>query len=181
MNARTLSVCALLVPAALLAADSPRTASALPPPFPYAIEPIDKHPEWDAEYSRSIREATTDPQFATDLVDHLPASATVPTPKKFLGYIVGAPDHLTYAEDVHAYMRALQAATPRVKVFTIGNTEEGREMIAVAVADEATIASLDNYREITAKLSDPRVTSDEEARSLVAQGKPIYYLTGAMH
>ncbi|HVN31951.1 MAG TPA: M14 family zinc carboxypeptidase, partial [Thermoanaerobaculaceae bacterium] len=181
MNARTLSVCALLVPAVLVAADSPKSASAPPRPVPYAIEPIDKHPEWDAEYSRLIREATTDPQFGTDLVDHLPASATVPTPKKFLGYIAGAPDHLTYAEDVNAYMRALQAASPRVKVFAIGNTEEGREMIAVAVADEATIASLNTYREITAKLADPRSTSDEQARSLIAQGKPIYYLTGAMH
>jgi hypothetical protein len=117
----------------------------------------------------------------TDLVDHLPASATVPTPKKFLGYIAGAPDHLTYAEDVHAYMRALEAASPRVKVFTIGKTEEGREMMAVAIADEETIASLETYRGITAKLSDPRATSEEEARRLTALGKPIYYLTGAMH
>ena len=150
-------------------------------PVAAAPEPIEKHPEWDAEYSRLIREATTGPQFATDLVDHLPASATVPTPKTFLGYIAGAPDHLTYAEQVHAYMRALAAASPRVKVFTIGNTEEGREMIAVAVSDEATIVALDRYREINRKLSDPRATSEEEARRSIAEGKPVYYLTGAMH
>jgi len=182
MDKRLLALCSLLVPTALVSAGPPQPISAPPPQTAtYAVESIDAHPEWDAEYSRLIREATTSPQFMTDLVDHLPASTTVPTPKKFLGYIAGAPDHLTYAEDVHAYMRALEAASPRVKVFTIGRTEEGREMIAVAVADEATISSLEKYRGITDKLSDPRATSEEEAQRIIAQGKPIYYLTGAMH
>ncbi len=171
-----------LLSAALLTARPAPAAPATPTvPASDALEAIEAHPEWDAEYTRAIREATTGPQFMTDLVDHLPASATVPTPKRFLGYIAGAPDHLTYAEDVHAYMRALAAASPRVKVFSIGKTEEGREMIAVAIADEATAASLERYREITAKLSDPRALAESDALRLIAEGKPIYYLTGAMH
>src|SRR5512136_1753857 len=110
MKAR-LVVLLLFIPAVLVAAGGPQPAAAPPTQPPtYAVEPIEKHPEWDAEYSRLIREATTSPQFMTDLVDHLPASASVPTPKKVLGYVAGAPDHLTYAEDVHAYMRALAAA-----------------------------------------------------------------------
>jgi hypothetical protein len=181
MDKRLLAVCSLLIPSVLVPAGPLQPTSAPPQTGAYAIEPIDAHPEWDAEYSRLIREATTSPQFMTDLVDHLPASAMVPTPKKFLGYIAGAPDHLTYAEDVHAYMRALEVASPRVKVFTIGRTEEGREMIAVAIADEATIVSLETYRGITTKLSDPRTTSEEEVQRVIALGKPIYYLTGAMH
>ena len=87
----------------------------------------------DADYTRQIKQFTTGPQFITEMVDHLPASAKVPTPLKFLGYIAGAEGHLTYAEDVNRYMRALEAASPRVKVFSIGKSEEGREMIAVAV------------------------------------------------
>jgi hypothetical protein len=182
MDAKLSTLLFLLFPWATAAAASEPPAAAAPLPAPtYAVEPIESHPEWDAEYSRLIREATTSPQFMTDLVDHLPASASVPTPKKVLGYIAGAADHLTYAEDVHAYMRALAAASPRVRVFSIGKTEEDREMIAVAVADEATIASLDRYREMTAKLSDPRATSEEEAQKLIAQARPVYYLTGAIH
>src|SRR5476651_2183172 len=100
----------------------------------------------DIEYTNQIQKNTTGPQFTTELVDHLPASATVPTPLKFLGYIAGAEGHLTYAEDVYRYMRALEAATPRVKVFSIGRSEEGREMILVAVSNEQTIASLDRDR-----------------------------------
>ncbi len=172
----------LLVPAALLAATPAPTPSPTPPPAPaYVGEPVERHPGWDAEYTRLIRQATTGPNLATDLVDHLPASATVPSPLAFLGHVAGAPDTLTYAEDVHAYMRALAAASPRVKVFSAGRSEEGREMIAVAVADEATIAALDRYRAITARLSDPRGLRDADAEALIAEGKPIYYLTGAMH
>ena len=100
----------------------------------------------------------------TELVDHLPASATVPSPLKFHGYIAGAEGKLTYAEDVYRYMRALEAASPRVKVFSIGQSEEGRELIVVAIANEETIASLDRYREITRKLSDPRKLTDDEAQ-----------------
>src|SRR3954467_8381306 len=97
----------------------------------------------DAEYTRLIRQFTTGPQFTTEMVDHLPASSRVPTPLKFLGYIAGAENHLTYAEDVYRYMRALEAASPRVKVFSIGKTEEGREMIVVAVSSEDSIRNLD--------------------------------------
>ena len=139
------------------------------------------HPEWDAAYTRAIREATTAPEFLTPLVDHLPASATVPSPLAHHGYIAGAPDRLTYAAGIHAYMRALAAATPRAKVLTIGTTEEGREMIAVAVADEATIAALEEYKAITRRLADPRALTAAEAAALVARGKPIYYLTGGLH
>jgi hypothetical protein len=139
------------------------------------------HPEWDAAYTAAIRAATTAPELTTPLVDHLPASATVPSPLVHHGYIAGAPDHLTYAADVHAYMRALAAASPRVKVFSLGTSEEGREMIAVAVADEATIAGLDEYKSITRRLADPRSLDEATAHDLIGRGKPIYYFTGGLH
>ncbi|HYC61536.1 MAG TPA: M14 family zinc carboxypeptidase [Thermoanaerobaculia bacterium] len=135
----------------------------------------------DDTYTAEIRKHTTEARFMTELVDHLPSSPTVPTPLKFLGYIAGAEGKLTYAEDVYRYMRALEAASPRVKVFSVGTTEEGREFIVVAIAHEETIAGLDRYRDITRRLADPRTLRDDEATTLIAQGKPMYYLTGAMH
>jgi hypothetical protein len=138
-------------------------------------------PPIDAEYTRIIKESTTGPQFITELVDHLPASPSVPTPLKFNGYIAGAEGHLTYAEDVYRYMRALEAATPRVKVFSIGKSEEGREMVLVAVSSEQNLAKLDRYKEITRRLSDPRSIGDDDAHKLIAEGVPMYYATGAMH
>ncbi len=137
--------------------------------------------EIDQDYTKKIHEYTTAPDMTTDLVDHLPASSTVPTPLKHHGYIAGTADKLTYAEDVYRYMRALDEASPRVKVVSIGQSEEGREMILVVIADEKTITELDRYREITKKLSDPRKLNDTEAEQLINSGKPFYYATGAMH
>src|SRR6476660_6623862 len=115
-----------------------------------AAQPIDE------EYTKKIREYTTEPFFNSPLTDYLPASKTVPTPKVVLGDIAGAPGILPYSAEVYRYMRMLEKATPRVKVFSIGKTEEGREMIAVAVANERLIGTLDENRTRLAKLADPR-------------------------
>src|SRR5262245_47022133 len=82
----------------------------------------------DDEYTKKIREYTTETFFNSPLTDYLPASKTVPTPKAVLGDVAGAPGILPYSTEVYRYMRMLEKATPRVKVFTIGKTEEGREM-----------------------------------------------------
>src|SRR5258707_199911 len=99
----------------------------------------------DAGYTAKIRQYTTEPYFLTELVDHLPASDTVPTPEKILGYPIGTPQKLTYTRDIYRYMRELEKASPRVKVFTIGRSEEGRETLMVAVSDEANIQKLDRF------------------------------------
>src|SRR5712664_4925410 len=125
----------------------------------------------DEEYTKKIREYTTEPFFNSPLTDYLPASPRVPTPKAVLGDVAGAPGKLPYAEDVYRYMRMLEKASPRVKVYSIGTTEEGREMIAVAVASESLMAKLDENRARLAKLADPRTINldDAEADRLVDQ------------
>jgi len=135
----------------------------------------------DEAYGKKIREYTTDPMFLTELVDHLPASARVPNPEKFLGYVVGTPNRLTYAKDVHRYFRELAKASPRVRVYSLGMTEEGREQLLVALSDEANLARIDRLKQIAARLGDPRGLSADEAKALVAEGKPFYWATGAMH
>src|SRR5262245_61337940 len=82
----------------------------------------------DDEYTKKIREYTTEPFYNSPWTDYLPASATVPTPKAVLGDVAGAPNKLPYSADVYRYMRLLERATRRVKVISIGTTEEGREM-----------------------------------------------------
>ncbi len=135
----------------------------------------------DEGYTAKIREYTTEPFFLTELVDHLPASDTVPTPEKVLGYVIGTPNKLTYTKDIYRYMRELEKATPRVKVFTMGYSEEGREMILVVISDEENMRKLDRYKEITARLADPRTLTEEEAKRLIAEGLPMYWATGAIH
>src|SRR5580704_2274079 len=137
----------------------------------------------DEAYTEKIHKYTTPPYFSSPLVDYLPASKTVPTPEVVLGDVAGAPGVLPYAEDVYTYMRLLEKATPRVKVVSIGTTEEGREMIAVAVSSEANLKNLEQNRQRLAKLADPRTIhlDDAEADKLVAESVPVYYITGTIH
>ncbi|HEY3382953.1 MAG TPA: M14 family zinc carboxypeptidase [Vicinamibacterales bacterium] len=135
----------------------------------------------DAEYTAKIKEFTQDPRVITELVDHLPASDTVPSPLKFLGRVVGTPDELTYYKDIKRYIEALAKASPRARLFEIGKSEEGRDMIVLAIADEATIKTLDKYKKILADLTDPRKLTEAQARQLMAAGKPIYWATGNLH
>ncbi|HWZ45877.1 MAG TPA: M14 family zinc carboxypeptidase [Candidatus Saccharimonadales bacterium] len=137
----------------------------------------------DEEYTKKIREYTTQPFFTSPLVDYLPASKTVPTPKAVLGDVAGAPGILPYSKQVYEYMRMLEKASPRVKVYSIGKTEEGREMIAVAVSSEANLAKLEENRARLAKLADPRTIKldDAEADRLIETAVPVYYITGTIH
>ena len=161
--------------AATTAAASPLISASRPGREPN--QPIDE------EYTRKIKEYTTEPFFLSPLVDYLPASSTVPTPKAVLGDIAGARNNLPYSKDVYAYMRMLAKATPRVKVYSIGTTEEGREMIAVAVASDSLMANLDRNKANLAKLADPRSINmnDAEAARLVGETTPVYYITGTIH
>jgi len=137
----------------------------------------------DEAYTAKIKKYTTQPYFISPLVDYLPASKNVPTPEAVLGDVSGAPGILPYAEEVYRYMRMLEKASPRVKVFSIGTTEEGREMIAVAISSEENLKRVDENRARLAKLADPRVLKldDADADRIVAQAVPVYYITGTIH
>jgi hypothetical protein len=135
----------------------------------------------DEAYTAKIREFLQDPRITTELVDHLPASSTVPTPLQFLGRVVGQPGELTYAKDIYRYYEALDKASDRIAMWNIGKTEEGRDMVILAVADEATIKNIDRYKQMIAALTDPRKTTEEQARQLIATAKPIYWITSGMH
>ena len=137
----------------------------------------------DSAYTAKIKEYTTEPFFLSPLVDYMPASKTVPTPMATLGDIAGARNKLPYSKEVYAYMRLLAKSTPRARVFSIGTTEEGREMIAVAVASEELLAKMDANKEKLAKLADPRLIkmNDALADDIAATAAPVYYITGSIH
>ncbi len=136
----------------------------------------------DTAYARLIREYTTDPRFLPASAASLPASATVPSPQAYFGTIVGAPGVMHHTGEIYGYFRALAQASPRVKVETLGKTEEGRDIILVLVGNAQDLARIDEYRAAMARLADPRRTPTEaDARALEAQIKPFYSLNGGLH
>ena len=181
----------LLVLLAALLALHPAWAQVPAPAIPAVMQPQyarDPHQPVDPAYTAAIAKDTTEPYFNSSLTDYLPASKTVPTPAAVLGDIAGAPGRLPYAEDVAKYFRLLAAHTPRVKVFSIGKSEEGREMIAAAIGDASLLQQFEANNARLARLADPRPTAahpagttDEEAAALARQSFPVYYITGSIH
>lgn len=150
----------------------------------------------DAAYGAKIKEYTTETFFLTPLVDHLPASDKVPSPLKHFGHIIGTPNTLHYTEEINGYMRALDKASDRVQVISMGTSEEGREMICVLISDAGNLRKLADIKRTNQLLADPRALlparakhsdpaawkeADRVAEGLIAKGLPIYYLTGGMH
>src|ERR1700693_1077294 len=129
----------------------------------------------------AIAKATGDPRFLSPWVSYIPQSHGVPSPLAFFGRIRGAPGEFVDTAKAHAYCRALAAASPRVRMFTIGRSEEGRDIIMLAIADEAGIRDLDRLKAATAALADPRRTDDAAAAKLVSTSRPIYYFNAALH
>ena len=128
-----------------------------------------------------IKENAQDPRISTELVDHLPASDTIPTPLKFFGRMPGTPGELTYAKDIQRYYEALDKASDRISMWTIGKTEEGRDMVLLAVAARPRSSRSTNAKGMIASLTDPRKTTEEQAQQLIRTAKPIYWVTSGMH
>src|SRR5579862_3884585 len=128
-----------------------------------------------------IAHATTEARFLSPWVSYLPASSQVVSPRAFLHRIPGAPGELVNSATTYAYCRALAASSPRVRLFTIGRSEEGRDIVLLAIADEQGIRDLERLKAATAALSDPRKTDAAAAEQLVASGRPIYYFNAALH
>jgi hypothetical protein len=165
-----LAWCATLI---ILVSGNPHGQST--PSNPYAPDTA------EAGSVEAIAKYTTDPKFLSSWVAYVPASASVPSPAKYLGRLVGTPGELTRTAQIYGYLRELDKASPRVQVTTIGKTEEGRDILLVAIADETGLRDLDKLKAATAALADPRKTTPEQAEQIIATARPIYYFNAGLH
>ena len=135
----------------------------------------------DPTFDQSIKEWLANSKHSSPLVDHLPLVPGIPTPRDVLGYHVGAPRILTYYDKQLAYYRALEKATPRVKVETIGRSDEGRELVVVWISSEANMQKVAQNRANLKRIADPRGMTEAQVKTLLAQTKPHYHLMGGLH
>jgi hypothetical protein len=108
-------------------------------------------------------------------------SRTLPTPASILGFQPGADQHLPSWKQITDYFAALDKASPRVTVRTLGKTVLGRPFIVAIIADSSTLANLEHYRQIQRKLMDPRLQVAGERERLLEEGKNVILVTSAIH
>ncbi len=63
----------------------------------------------------------------------------------------------------------------------MGESTEGRPFFYVCITSEENLKQLDRYREIHARLADPRGLDPEEAESLMAQSKTMVMISCSIH
>jgi len=105
----------------------------------------------------------------------------VPPPEEILGFKVGADFHLASYEQAIEYLRALEQASPMIKLFEIGKTGMGQPMIYAVISSADNMAKLDRFKEISKRLSLAKGLTDEEARRLAAEGRAVVYIDGGLH
>src|SRR5688500_18774683 len=147
----------------------------------WVTETRDPKQTQDADFAKAYAEWTGNPMYGSPLVDHLPKVNGIPSPKDVLGYHIGAPTKLTYYADILRYYRALAAATPRVKIETIGRSDEGRELVVVWVSSDANIQGLQRNRDNLKRIADPRGLSEAQVKQIIASTRPHYHLMGGLH
>ena len=115
------------------------------------------------------------------LASVLPALAALPTPEQHFGHAMGDDRTLVEWSDVVEYFRLLDADSDSLQVEELGRSTEGRPLILATFAEPETLEQIDQYREILARLADPRVTSQKEALDLAQVGKPVVVITCSIH
>jgi hypothetical protein len=109
------------------------------------------------------------------------AARPVPAPEQVFGFAPGADRKLADFAQVTAYFKALAAASPRVRLFTIGKSTEGRDMILAAISSEANLQRLGRFKDIARQLADSRQLNDTQARQLAREGKAIVWIDFGLH
>lgn len=104
----------------------------------------------------------------------------IPTHFEILGYNVG--ERITSHADMIQFFEALEkAASDRIKVFEYGRTWEGRQLIYVAIGNQANIADLDAFSANMQKIADPRITGEQQAKNLMNDMPASVWLEYGVH
>lgn len=103
------------------------------------------------------------------------------TPEQFFGFQMGADRKLANWDRLHEYYQLLAKSSNRVKLVELGKSSEGRPYLALFISSPANLAKLEQYREMNAKLADPRGVPQAEIDRIVAEGKAVVIQSFALH
>ena len=108
-------------------------------------------------------------------------ASAVPAPESILGFVPGEDRKLADWSQVLAYVKALDAASGRVRVEEVGTTTRGRPFVLVTVTSEANDARLEEIRQANTRIADPRGLGEEAAERLVREGRAIVAMAFSIH
>src|SRR5947209_15783962 len=102
------------------------------------------------------------------------AAQRIPTPRSVLGFEPGEDRKLADWPTLVRYYQALAAASDRMRYRELGHSTLGAPLIALAISSPQNLRALDRYRELNARLADPRgFKTPKEAEDVLRGGKAI--------
>ena len=110
------------------------------------------------------------------------SKSVLPTPAEHFGHEIGEDRRLADWPQIVDYFHLLDQGSDRIQVQEVGQSTEGNPFLMAIIAAPETLADLEEYRTIQAKLADPRTVKDEaEAAALIAKGKAVILVTCSVH
>src|SRR5260370_17233071 len=113
----------------------------------------------------------------------LPAQTApkITTPKEALGFNLGDDYQVANYTQLENYWKKLASESPRMKLESIGKTEEGRDQWMAIISSPDNIKNLAKYKEISRRLALPEGVDEPETRPLAADGNPTVWITARLH
>ena len=109
------------------------------------------------------------------------AAPKVTTPKEALGFNIGDDYMVANYTQLEAYWKKLASESDRMKLVSIGKTEEGRDQWMAIITSPANLKNLDHYKQISARLAHAEGLTEEQARQLASEGKAVVWVDGGLH
>ena len=109
------------------------------------------------------------------------STKTVTPPKEFFGFNMGDDYCLANYQQLAGYWEKLERQSDRIKIVSIGTTEEGRPQLAAVVTSPANHRALAHYQQIARRLALAQDLSQAEARQLAAEGKAVVWIDAGIH
>lgn len=107
--------------------------------------------------------------------------AALPSPEKFFGFQMGADRKLANWDKLHEYYQLLAKSSNKVRLVELGKSSEGRPYVALFISSPANLTKLDQFKQLNARLADPRGLSEPEAKKLVAEARAVVIQSFALH
>ena len=105
----------------------------------------------------------------------------VTSPEEFFGFKMGSDRKIARWDKIVEYFRKLEAESDKIKVIDMGPSTEGNPFLLTIISSAENLKQLEYYKEINAKITDPRGLTEDAVKELVKEGKAIVCQSMSLH
>ena len=110
------------------------------------------------------------------------ATQRIPTPRSVLGFEPGEDKKLADWPTLLRYYQALAGTSDRMRYRELGRTTLGAPLVALVISSPQNLKRLDYYRDLNARLADPRgFKTSKDATVALREAKAVVLITSGIH